>query len=176
MWKRRSSPSKESWLPSQPLQGSSPTIRSIFKYILLHAIPASCLWWSINSLTSLSLQEMNQWWVDDLPLPLPQTTYKWARDHSMLVTLFSKYLQMGGKLYEPPQYKWWKCRNKSNSSRTSWVCQLPWLWTIVALRSVFGTTSSRASTSPVLTTGALFFSFFNSLHIVDHEKRSDWQP
>ena len=28
---------------------------------------------------------MNQWWVDDLPLPLPHTTYKWARDQDMLV-------------------------------------------------------------------------------------------
>ena len=33
----------------------------------------------------LSLQEMNQWWVDDLPLPLPHTTYRWARDQDMLV-------------------------------------------------------------------------------------------
>ena len=101
---------------------------------------------------------MNQWWVDDLPLPLPHTTYKWARDHTMLVTLFSKYLQMVGKSFEPPQCKCYKGRNKLNSSRTSWVCQLPWLWTIVARRSVLETTSSRASTSPVLTTGALFFS------------------
>jgi len=29
-------------------------------------------------------QEMNQWWVDDLPLPLPHTTYRWARDQDML--------------------------------------------------------------------------------------------
>ena len=33
----------------------------------------------------LTLQEMNQWWVEDLPLPLPHTTYRWARDHDMLV-------------------------------------------------------------------------------------------
>ena len=33
----------------------------------------------------LTLQEMNQWWVDDLPLPLPHTTYRWARDQDMLV-------------------------------------------------------------------------------------------
>ena len=40
---------------------------------------------------------MNQWWVDDLPLPLPHTTYKWARDHDMLVsfhtTMFWKRLK-----------------------------------------------------------------------------------
>ena len=51
---------------------------------------------------------MNQWWVDDLPLPLPHTTYKWARDHTMLVTLFSKYLQMVGKSFEPPQCECYK--------------------------------------------------------------------
>ena len=45
MWKRRSSPSKESWLPSQPLRGFSPTIRSTFNWFMFHTIPASCLWW-----------------------------------------------------------------------------------------------------------------------------------
>ena len=119
---------------------------------------------------------MNQWWVDDLPLPLPQTTYKWARDHTMLVTLFSKYLQMVGKSFEPPQCKCYKGRNKLNSSRTSWLCQQQWLWTIVARRSVFETTSSRASTSPVLTTGALFFSFLFStvcILLITRKHRTD---
>ena len=31
------------------------------------------------------VQEMALWWVEDLPLPLPHSSYKWSRDPEMLV-------------------------------------------------------------------------------------------
>ena len=73
MWKRRSSPSRGWWLPSPPSPGSSPTTRSSSSLKDKRDDNWPCL------------QEMNQWWVDDLPLPLPHTTYRWARDQDMLV-------------------------------------------------------------------------------------------
>ena len=80
---------------------------------------------------------MNQWWVDDLPLPLPHTTYKWARDHDMLVSFHTTMF--------------WK-RLKTNPPRTSWACQQPWPSTIAAQPPASETTSSRVSTSPASTT------------------------
>ena len=52
---------------------------------------------------------------------------------------------------------WWevppsRIRPSSNPPRSSWACLQPWLWTTVAQRHAYETTSSRASTSPALTT------------------------
>ena len=42
---------------------------------------------AFSKLASLftDMQEMMDYWLSDLPLPLPHSSYKWARDEEMLV-------------------------------------------------------------------------------------------